>query len=206
MNVLDARRWSRRLDKTGWKMTVSYASVFTPMAAELPPNTDVDAILLDLADNHVAAPEGKDQDKLAAIAEQARAHGIDLNIVVVQGNPGRDSELRDLATTVGKSEHGTVVVFSDDWIGTYSDSIHRARLEWAEDKAKYQGGHTATAAQIFVDRLEKPEQVSWTAITAVLLAGVVAVIGGLYVVKSRRAAREGAATDRAPVDAPGGSR
>ncbi|NKY85146.1 hypothetical protein HGA07_05845 [Nocardia veterana] len=187
-------------------MTVSYASVFTPMAAELPPNTDVDAILLDLADNHVAAPEGKDQDKLAAIAEQARAHGIDLNIVVVQGNPGRDSELRDLATTVGKSEHGTVVVFSDDWIGTYSDSIHRARLEWAEDKAKYQGGHTATAAQIFVDRLEKPEQVSWTAITAVLLAGVVAVIGGLYVVKSRRAAREGAATDRAPVDAPGGSR
>ncbi|MFG3521664.1 DUF6676 family protein [Nocardia nova] len=193
MNVLDVRRWSRRLDKTGWKMTVSYASVFTPMAAELPPDTDVDAIVLDLADNHVAAPPAKDQDKLAEIADQARAHGIELNIVVVKGNPGRDSDLRDLATTLGKSEHGTVVVFSDDWIGTYSDSINRARLEWAEDKAKYQGGHTATAAQIFVDRLETPEKVSWTAITGVLLAGTVLTIGGLYYLKSRRAARERAA-------------
>ncbi len=174
-------------------MTVSYASVFTPMAAELPPDTDVDAIVLDLADNHVAAPESKNQDKLAEIADQARAHGIELNIVVVKGNPGRDSDLRDLATTLGKSEHGTVVVFSDDWIGTYSDSINRARLEWAEDKAKYQGGHTATAAQIFVDRLETPEKVSWTAITGVVLAGTVLTIGGLYYIKSRRASRARAA-------------
>lgn len=174
-------------------MTVSHASVFTPMAAELPPDTDVDAILLDLADNHVAAPEDTDQDELAEIAAQARGHGIDLNIVVVQGNRGRDSDLRDLATTVGSTEHGTVVVFSDDWIGTYSDSINRARLEWAEDKAKFQGGHTTTAAQILVDRLEAPQKVSWTAITMVLLAGLVVVIGGLYAVKSRRAARGQAA-------------
>ncbi len=182
-------------------MTVSYASVFTPMAAALPPDTDVDAIVADLADNHVAAPEETKQDKLAEIADQARAHGIDLDIVVVQGNRGRDSDLRDLATTLGKSEHGTVVVFSDDWIGTYSDTISRSRLEWAEDKAKFQGGgHATTAAQIFVDRLEAPEKVSWTAITAVLLAGLVVVIGGLYVVKSRRAAGARAAAPEATAD------
>ncbi|WP_237754919.1 DUF6676 family protein [Nocardia nova] len=185
--MLDARRWSRRLDKTGWKMTVSYASVFTPMAAELPPDTDVDAIVLDLADNHVAAGKSVDQSELASIVAGARAHGLPLNVVVVPGNPAPDSQLRDLATVIGKSEHGTVLVLSDDWAGTSSDSISRYRLERAEDVAKYRGGgHSTEAARAFVNRLETPSTVSWTAITIVLLAGLVAVIAGLYFVKRRR--------------------
>ncbi|MBO0853501.1 MAG: hypothetical protein J2P18_07015 [Nocardia sp.] len=180
-------------------MTVSHASVFTPMAAEIPPYVDVDTILKDLRDNHVATPKGKKQSDLAAVVKDAQAHGIQLNIVVVEGNKGRDSDLRDLATTIGSHEKGTVAVFSDDWIGTSSDSIHRARLEWAEDKAKYQGGgHATTAAKIFVSRLEQPEQISWTAITSVILAVTVAAIGGLYVVKSRRAARERTAEQAGP--------
>lgn len=170
-------------------VTVSHTQAFTPMLAELPPNTDLKAILRDLADNHVAAPKGKKQDGLAEIAADARDHGIDLNIIVVPGNPGIEANLRDLATEVGKQEHGTVVVFSDDWIGTWSDTYTRARLEWAEDKAKYRGpDHTVDAAQTFVDRLETPESVSWTLIAAILSAGLVAIIAGLYVVKSRRAA------------------
>ncbi|MFI9502966.1 DUF6676 family protein [Nocardia sp. NPDC052566] len=172
-------------------MTVTQTSVFTPMAAELPPNVDIATIDADLAQDHVATLTGKDEPALAEIAADARAHGIPLSIVVVPGNPGHDSSLRDLATEVGKTQHGTVVVFSDDWIGTYSDSITRSRLEWAEDKAKYQGGgHSVQAARIFVDRLEQPEGTSWTAITVVLLVGLVAAIGGLYWVKSRRAAEE----------------
>lgn len=176
-------------------MTVSYASVFTPMAAAVPPYADVDAIVVDLADNHVAAPEDEDQDGLAAIASEARAHGIELSIVVVDGNRGRDSDLRDLSTAVAQTEHGTVAVFSDDWIGTYSASIHRARLEWAEDNAKFQGGgHATEAAQIFVDHLEAPPpMLSWTAITGILIAGTVATVGGVYFVKSRRAGRRRAA-------------
>ncbi|GAB4585821.1 Rv1476 family membrane protein [Nocardia sp. IFM 10818] len=179
-------------------MTVSRTSVFAPMKAELPPNTDLKAILLDLADNHVAAPKGRDQDKLAAIAADAREHGIDLNIIVVQGNPGIEANLRDLATEVGKEEHGTVVVFGDDWIGTYSEQFARARLERAEDKAKYLGpNRTSEAARIFVDRLEQPETVSWTVITLVILAGLLAVIGGLYVVKRKRS--ETSAEQHTPV-------
>ncbi|MFI5775686.1 DUF6676 family protein [Nocardia sp. NPDC051570] len=175
-------------------MTVSHASVFTPMAAELPPDTDLSAMLVDLADNHVAAPKGVDQDGMAAVAQDALDHGIPLSIIVVPGNPAPDSSLRDLATQVGQSEHGTVLVLSDDWAGTYSDSISRHQLERAEDVAKYRGhGHGAEAAQAFVARLEKPDMVSWTAVTGVLLAGMVIVIGGLYVLKSRRAAREQAA-------------
>ncbi|MFI6998653.1 DUF6676 family protein [Nocardia sp. NPDC050175] len=171
-------------------MTVSHTSVFTPMAAELPPNVTEDTVTTinaDLADNHVATLDGKDQTELAAVAADARAHGIPLNIVVVPGAPGHES-LRDLATTIGKDEQGTVLVLSDDWAGTYSDSISRVRLEWAEDKAKFNGGHSAEAAQHFVDKLEQPEAVSWTAIASVLLAGTAAVVVGLYFVKSRRRA------------------
>ncbi|MEV6769421.1 DUF6676 family protein [Nocardia sp. NPDC051030] len=178
-------------------MTVSRTSVFTPMKAELPPNTDLKAIIADLADNHVAAPKGRKQDGLAEIAAEARDHGIPLNIVVVQGNPGIEATLRDLATEVGKQEHGTVVVFGDDWVGTCSDSFTRARLEWAEDKSKYRGSdHTEEAARTFVDRLEQPEGISWTVITLVVLVGLIAVIGGLYVAKTRRSEEEPVAVER----------
>ncbi|MBB5916280.1 hypothetical protein BJY24_005192 [Nocardia transvalensis] len=162
----------------------------TPKAA-LPPDTDLNAILKDLADDHVATPKGQKQSEgaLAAIAGDAREQGIPLSIVVVQGNKGRESDLRDLATAVGKTERGTVAVFSDDMVGTYSDSIPRARLEWAEDPAKGKGvGHADTAAQIVVGRLEAPQKVSPTVATSVLLAALLVVIGALYWVKARRAA------------------
>jgi hypothetical protein len=169
-------------------MTVSLNSVLTPKAVDLPPNTDLGTILADLADNHVATPPDMRQDGLAVIATEARAHGIPLSIVVVRGNEGRDADLRDLATDVGKSEHGTVLVLSDDWAGTYSDSISRYRLEKAEDVAKNRhAGHSAEAAQAFVSSLEGPEPVTWTVITSVLLAGTAAAIVGLYFVKRRRA-------------------
>ncbi|WP_019926745.1 DUF6676 family protein [Nocardia sp. BMG111209] len=171
-------------------MTASHTSVLIPMAVELPPNVDLSTIVADLADDHVSVPAGKDDTQLVQIAADARAHGIQLNIVVVPGNPGRDSDLRDLATEVGKQTHGTVVVLSDDWVGTYSDAINRSRLEWAEDTAKYRGGHSADAAQVVVSRLETPDHAAWTAFTGVVLAGAVVTIGGLYIVKARRAARE----------------
>ncbi|MGV9971868.1 Rv1476 family membrane protein [Nocardia beijingensis] len=174
-------------------MTAPLNSVFTPMAAELPPNVTADTVRTlnaDLADDHVATLTGKDKTELAAIAAEARSHGIPLSIVVVPGNPGHDSSLRDLATEVGKTQHGTVVVFSDDWVGTYSDTISRVRLEWAEDAAKGTQGKSGEAASIFAGRLETPESMSWTAITCVLLAGTVAVIAGLYWVKARRGAND----------------
>ncbi|MRH87776.1 hypothetical protein GFY24_09975 [Nocardia sp. SYP-A9097] len=172
-------------------MTVSHTSVFTPLKAELPPNTDLKSILLDLADNHVAAPKDRKQDGLAAIAADARDHGIDLNIVVVQGNPGMEASLRDLATEIGEHEHSTVVVFSDDWVGTYSNTFTRARLEWAEDKSKFRGSdHTIDAAQAFVNRLEQPEAVSWTVLTLVAVIALGAFIGGLYAVKVKRSAEQ----------------
>ncbi len=170
-------------------MTAPHTSVFTPMAAELPPNVTADtvvALTADLADDHVATLTGRDEEQLAAIAADARSQGIPLNIVVIPGNPGHDSSLRDLATEVGKTQQGTVVVLSDDWVGTYSDTVSRVRLEWAEDAAKYTQGASAEAAGNFVERLVTPEPMSWTAITCAVLAGTSVVIVGLAWVKARR--------------------
>ncbi|MET7768871.1 DUF6676 family protein [Nocardia sp. NPDC005366] len=190
-------------------MAPSHTSVFTPMAAELPPSITgdgLDAILVDVADNHVATPTGKGQSGLEAVVAEARSHGIPLSIVVIPGNPGHDSNLRDLATEVGKQEHGTVVVLSDDWVGTYSDSISRVTLEWAEDASKGTQGNSVDAARTFVGRLEEPDSISWTAITIVLLALTVLATGGLYWVKARRARAEIASADSAPAVVAGRSR
>lgn len=190
-----------RLDQTGWKMTVTHTSAFSLKATKLPDGFDsktLEEVRTDLADNGVATPEGDDQSELAAIVADARAHGIDLSIVVLDGNPGHDSELRDLATEVAGFQHGTVAVFSDDWIGTTSDSISRVRLEWAEDKSKFTGGKTEQAAQTLVHRLEQTPTVSWTEITIVLLAGLVLTVGGLYWVKARRAGGSPPPVDAAP--------
>lgn len=190
-----------RLDQTGWKMTVTHTSAFSLKATKLPDGFDsktLEEVRTDLADNGVATPAGDDQSELAAIVADARAHGIDLSIVVLDGNPGHDSELRDLATEVAGFQHGTVAVFSDDWIGTTSDSISRVRLEWAEDKSKFTGGKTEQAAQTLVHRLEQTPTVSWTEITIVLLAGLVLTVGGLYWVKARRAGGSPPPVDAAP--------
>ncbi|NEW37980.1 hypothetical protein GV794_12410 [Nocardia cyriacigeorgica] len=178
-------------------MTLSHTWAFSLVATELPDNTDLGDIRADLADDGVAAPEGKDQSELAAIVAQARADGIPLSVVVIQGNPWHDSSLRDLATEVGKFQHGTVAVFSDDWMGTYSDSISRVHLEWAEDAAKWKGGKSEESVQIFTDRLQQQESVPWTAFTSLLLAGTVLAVGGLYWVKRRRAASTTATADSA---------
>ncbi|MEU1981520.1 DUF6676 family protein [Nocardia sp. NPDC019395] len=174
---------------TGWKMPVNHTSAFSLGATKLPDEFDSDTmqeVRSDLADNGVSAPDDDDQSDLAAIVADARAQGIDLSIVVMHGNPGHDSELRDLATEVAGFQHGTVAVFSDDWIGTASDSISRVHLEWAEDKAKFKEGDSEEAAQILVHRLEQTPTMSWTGITSVLLTVLVLTIGGLYWIKSRR--------------------
>lgn len=184
-------------------MTVTHTSAFSFKATKLPDGFDTDALRVlrsDLADNGVATPDGDDQSELAAIVAGARANGIDLSIVVLEGNPGHDSELRDLATEVAGFQHGTVAVFSDDWIGTTSDSISRVRLEWAEDTAKFKHGDSEEAAQILVHRLEQTPTVSWTEITSVLLAGLVLAIGGLYWIKARRPDPAESGISGAPVD------
>jgi hypothetical protein len=171
---------------------MSFAHTFLPVAADLPPDVDVDAIVAGLAGDHVYAPDDVESEIATQVAE-ARADGIALSVVVIPENGRHDSLLRNLATEVGSSEHGTVLVLSPDWAGTYSDTISRVQLEAGEDHAKYTGS-PVTSTRNFIDELES-STVSWTAATSVLLAGTVLAVAGLYAVKVRRAKSSPPAAD-----------
>ncbi|GGL00257.1 Rv1476 family membrane protein [Nocardia jinanensis] len=171
-------------------MTVTHTSAFSPRATKLPDGFDSETmteVRNDLADNSVATPEGTDQEDLATIVDTAREQGIELSVVVIEGNPGHDSELRDLATEVAKTEHGTVLVLSQDWVGTYSDNISRVRLELAEDhvRAVRPADSVDVKTRTFVDRVQHEGLIDPTTVTIVILLGFVAAIAGLAWLKAR---------------------
>jgi hypothetical protein len=175
---------------------MSFAHTFLPVAADLPPDVDVDTIVAGLAADHVYAPDGVESEIAAQVA-QARSDGIELSVVVIPANGPHDSLLRNLATEVAADEGGTVLVLSPDWAGTYSDTISRVKLEAGEDHAKYTGS-PVVATRKFIDEVDAPS-LSWTAVTSVLLAGMVLAVAGLYAVKTRRA-KASVPTDPASAD------
>jgi hypothetical protein len=124
------------------------------------------------------------------VVNQAREHGIDLKIVVLDHNPPNDPPLRDVSTVVG-SDHpdATVLVLSPSHVGSYSSHFPRSTLEVGEDNAKT--GNPVISAQNFVHQLNTP-QFPWTALTIVLLIGVLAAAVGTRILQQR--ARRSATT------------
>jgi hypothetical protein len=125
----------------------------------------------DVADDSISAPAAE-VPALREVVQEANRDGIDLKIVVIGGNPGRDTPLRDVATVVG-SDHpdSTVLVLSPSYVGSYSGQFHRAKLEAGEDVAKT--GDPVVSAQNFLNELNTPD-IPWTALTIVLLVAVAA--------------------------------
>ncbi|MFZ2173873.1 MAG: DUF6676 family protein [Rhodococcus sp. (in: high G+C Gram-positive bacteria)] len=156
-----------------------------PLSADLPEDVDLGDVITDLADDGVAAP-AQDVADLAQIVDRAGNHGIELSIVVLEEDPGRDSQLRDLATEVGAEEGGTVLVLSPSWVGTYSDSISRVDLEAGQDRTYT--GDPVVAADNFVDDLVEPS-LPWALLTVVVVAVVAIASAVVYYVKARRTTR-----------------
>ncbi len=76
-----------------------------PLHVAVPSDVDLDDVLADISTDGVSAPPADDvAGGLTAVVTDARERGVDLSVVVVDANPGRPSDLRDLATTVGKTE------------------------------------------------------------------------------------------------------
>ncbi|MDG3015949.1 Rv1476 family membrane protein [Speluncibacter jeojiensis] len=142
------------------------------MPASLPSGVDVDAILAAAGTSHVYAPAA-DAPGLQQMVQKAAGEGINLRIVVLERDPAAEEQLRDLATTVGKQEGGTVLVMSPHLSGTYSDSIDRFQLESAQHLTHT--GSPVTSAEIFVDKLGKPP-LPWTGFTVALLVVVALAI------------------------------
>lgn len=158
-------------------------------SADLPKGVDVDKVVAQLGPDRVAVldPDARleYQGDLADLVASADAHGKRLSVVVLPTNDRHDSQLRDLATAVGKQESGTVLVLSPNWIGTYSDAVSRFDLEAAEDYARPLTAQPVQSAEAFVGRLERPAA-PWTAGVLAALVLLVALLAGLYVLKARR--------------------
>ncbi|MGK2879299.1 MAG: Rv1476 family membrane protein [Mycobacterium sp.] len=145
-----------------------------PFPADIPPFVDLDAVLVDVADDGVSTPFPADVEALQQIVADAQQAGIDLKVVVVEFNPIIDTPLRDVATAVGEANPGsTVLVISPIFAGTYSRVFDRVTLEAGQDVAKT--GNPVQSATNFVGALQKPD-FDWTAMTIVLVVAVAAAV------------------------------
>jgi len=165
-------------------MPVSHTIAFLPAPADIPNSVDIDTILADLQDDGVSAP-ADDVAGLQDVVARADREGITLRVVVLDENPGRDSQLRDIATDVGEQQGGTVLVLSPNWVGTSSDALPRVAVEDAQDHA-YTGNAVASANQ-FLDAVVEPDA-PYGLITVGLLLVVGAGAAVTWRLRSRRAA------------------
>lgn len=153
-----------------------------PAAAEIPPFVDVPSTLADVADDGVSAP-AELVPGLEAVVARAQDEGIALNVVVLEEPARLDSNLRDLATEVGATDGGTVLVLGPGQVGTFSDSIDRVTLEAGQDSA-YTSDPVLSANQ-FLDVVVAPGP-SWTGLTLALVGLVALVLGATGWVNARR--------------------
>lgn len=155
--------------------------------ATTPVDTCVDLVIDDVRDDGVSASPTPENEGLADVVADAEQQGIDLKIVVVDTDPPTDPPLRDVATEVGQAFPGsTVLVLSPNESGTYSATYDRMTLEAGQDVAEGRG--SVQGAENFVGELTTPH-FPWTALTIVVMVGVVAAVIGtrLLQVRSKRA-------------------
>lgn len=141
-------------------------------AAPGAPNICMDVVRGEVADSGVSArgldPAGVAQ--LQQVIKEAAEQGIDLKIVVVNGNPPIDTPLRDIATEIGEANPGaTVLALSPSFAGTYSPEFDRVTLEAGEDLAKT--GDPVQSSKNFVGELTDTH-FPWTPFTIVLVLAV----------------------------------
>ncbi len=130
------------------------------------------AVQADVAKDGVAAPAA-DTAGLQNVVADAKQHGIDLKVIVMEKSPPIDTPLRDIATEIGHANPGsTVLVLSPGWAGTYSTGYDRVILEAGQDVAKT-APNPVVGTQAFVDQLETPD-FPWMGLTIALVIGVAA--------------------------------
>ncbi|RFD25717.1 hypothetical protein MUBE_07795 [Mycobacterium uberis] len=141
----------------------------------IPQDVDITAIKSEVASAGVSAPPAT-MPGLLEVVNQAHAEGINLKIVLLDHNPPNDTPLRDIATVVGADyPDATVLTLSPNYVGSYSTHYPRVTLEAGEDLSKT--GNPVQSAQNFLGELNAPE-FPWTALTIVLLIGVLAAVVG----------------------------
>jgi hypothetical protein len=160
----------------------------------IPQDVDMNLIKAQVKATGVSAPP-EAMPGLLQVLDKAHAEHINLKIVLLDHNPPSDTPLRDIATVVGADyPDATVLTLSPSFVGSYSTHYPRVTLEAGEDHSKT--GNPVQSANNFLHELETPE-FPWTALTILLLIGVLAAAVGTRVMqlRSRRSA-----TSRQPAD------
>ena len=148
----------------------------------IPPDVDMNAVNAAVGADGVSAP-GADVAALKQVVADARAHGIDLKIVVIPANPPIDTPLRDIATEVGSLHPDSTVLAISPWFaGTYSRHFDRVTLEAGQDVAKT--GNPVQSSKNFVSELTT-SHFAWTPFTIVLVLGVALAAVGTRMLQVR---------------------
>jgi hypothetical protein len=165
----------------------------------IPQDVDMTAVKTQVAAVGVSAPPAV-MPGLLEVINQAHAEGINLKIVLLDHNPPNDTPLRDISTVVGADyPDATVLTLSPNFVGSYSTHFPRVTLEAGEDIAKT--GNPVVSAQNFLGELNSPE-FPWTALTIVLLIGVLAAALGtrFMQLRSKRSATSADAAETSAQD------
>lgn len=144
---------------------------------------DYPAVVGDLADDGVAAPE-QFVDGLKNVVADAAAEGLDLKIVFTEGPSVVHTDARDVATLLGQQYEGTILVRTPLYVGSVSDTIPRHQLEAGEDGA-YQEFDPVASASVFQDKVTQPAP-PWGVYSAVVLALTVVAVIAFAVALRRR--------------------
>lgn len=169
------------------------------LPAYIPQDVDMTAIKAQIAEVGVSAPSVA-MPGLLEVINHAHNKGINLKIVVLDHNPPNDTPLRDIATVVGADySDATVLTLSPNYVGSYSTHYPRVTLEAGEDISKT--GNPVQSAQNFLNELNTPE-FSWTALTIVLLLGVLAAAfsARLWQLRTRQSVTPAGAVDTGEVE------
>ncbi len=149
---------------------------------EVPSWLDYQAVVDDLADDGVSAPDPF-VEGLRTVVQEASAQGLDLKVVYTEAPAAVYTDARDLATFLNQEFEGTIFVRTPAFVGSSSDTISRHRLEAGQDDAWEEADPVASAA-VFAHKVDAPAP-PWGALTAGVLAlAIVAVL--VFVVALRR--------------------
>lgn len=151
---------------------------------EVPSWLDYHAVVEDLADDGVSAPEPF-VDGLRTVVEQAADRGLDLKVVYSEAPAAVYTDARDLATFLNEEYEGTIFVRTPMFVGSSSDTIPRHRLEAGQDDA-WEEFDPVASASVFAHKVDAPAP-PWGALTAVtLVLAIVAVVAFVAIIRRRR--------------------
>ena len=151
---------------------------------EVPHWLDYQAVVADLADDGVAAPEPF-VDGLRTVVDDAAERGLDLKVVYTEAPAAVYTDARDLAAFLNEEFEGTIFVRTPAFVGSSSDTIPRHRLEAGQDDA-WEEFDPVASASVFAHKVAAPAP-PWGALTAItLVLAIVAVIAFATVLRRRR--------------------